>query len=143
MPLIFHHLDLRTQYRILTLRFNYEKYIDRLKRFAISLSPSALLKGTYDRTAIVAVEKRNGKVVGAVLLSPLVDSLSLDIIVVDEAYRGKGIGTTLVELAKEHAKWLGARSIITSTSSNSIQARFFRDRGFVVRYKLDEMECKF
>lgn len=140
MPLIFHHLDSKTRYRILMLRFGYEKYIDRLKRFIMSLSLSDLLKRTYDRTGIVAVDKTSGKVIGAVFLSSLVDSWSIDIIVVDVVYRGKGIGTMLVELAKEYAKRLGARSIITSTISNSQQARFFKDRGFVVMHTLNEME---
>ena len=142
MPLLFHYLDNRTQHRILVLRYMFEKYLDRLRRFAISLSPITLFTGAHDRTAIVAVEKMTSKVIGAVLLSSLLDMWSLDIIVVNKAYRNKGIGTRLVELAKEHARIRGACKIVTTTGSNSASAHFFRDRGFEMRYRLEQMECE-
>lgn len=142
MPLFFHSIDVKTGLKIFMLRFTYEKYIDRLKKFAISLSPSVLFTSAYDRTVIVAVDKEKGKVIGAVFLSPILDSWSLDIIVVDKAYRRRGIGSTLLELAKKHVKSLGASILITSTLSNSAQAEFFRKRGFATRNILNEMQCK-
>ncbi|MEM1554497.1 MAG: GNAT family N-acetyltransferase [Thermoproteota archaeon] len=142
MPLFFHSIDAKARLKIFMLRFIYEKYVDRLKRFVMSLSPYVLFTSVYDRTIIVAVDKKNGKVIGAVFLSPLLDSWSLDIIIVDKPYRRRGIGSTLLELAKKHVKNLGASYLFTSTSLNSTQAEFFRKRGFVIRYVLNEMQCK-
>jgi N-acetylglutamate synthase-like GNAT family acetyltransferase len=141
MPLYFHSVDAKTRLRTFILRFTYEKYIDRLKRFALLLSPSVLFTSNYDRTVIVAIDKENGKVIGAVFLSPLLaDSWSLDIIVVDKTYRGRNIGSTLLELAKKHVKRLGANYLITSTLSGSAQANFFKKRGFTTSYIIEEMQ---
>lgn len=141
MPFLFHHVDFRTRYRILSIRYTFEKYLDRLRRFAISLSPAALLSSAYDRTTIVAVDRATTEVVGAIILSALAHVWSLDIIVVDRAFRQRGIGTRLVELAKQHARRRGARRLMTTTSSDSTSSRFFRDNGFQTRYRLEQMEC--
>jgi amino-acid N-acetyltransferase len=76
-----------------------------------------------------AVYEENGEVIGVVGLSIIwADLTEVRSLAVDDAHRGKGIGTKLVQWCIDEARRLGIRKLMSLT----YEERFFGKLGFVV-----------
>jgi ribosomal protein S18 acetylase RimI-like enzyme len=91
---------------------------------------------------------RNGEIVGTLTLvlfrAPTGPRAWIEDVIVDSAYRRRGIGTALTQAALEHARSVGARTVdLTSRPSREAANRLYLQLGFtrretnVYRYRLD------
>ena len=60
------------------------------------------------------------------------DLLQLELLHVGRGYRGQGLGSTLLEQAREAARELGARGLYISATPSENTIRFYRRRGATV-----------
>jgi predicted N-acetyltransferase YhbS len=83
-----------------------------------------------------------GKLVGAVVLDAKrigrgKDQLQLEFLHVSNAYRGKGLGKRLFELARATARERGARRLYVSATPSENTVNFYRRRGCVLTREPD------
>jgi ribosomal protein S18 acetylase RimI-like enzyme len=85
-----------------------------------------------DNAGSTSSEETNGDdVVG--LLTYWVADDQLEIVTIDSLYAGRGIGTALIEAAKQEAQKQDCRRVwLTTTNDNTNALRFYQKRGFTL-----------
>jgi len=96
---------------------------------------SILLSGsTHFFIAETADKEIAGMLSAVVYLIPTGTKFWIEDVVVDEAYRGKGIGRDLMKRAIEYAGSSGARSVDLTSRPDRVEAnKLYRELGFLLR----------
>ena len=77
------------------------------------------------------VAEADGEPVG--LLTYHVDGGACEIVTLDSQHAGQGIGTALIEAAKDAARQAGCRRLwLVTTNDNTHALRFYQKRGFIL-----------
>lgn len=140
-PYLFHFINPQAQLRILRLRYTFEKYLDRIRRFFVSLSPRELVTSSADRAILVAEHQGDNKIVGAMFLSNIGSGIwSLDILVTHPNYREIGVGAALLREGTDLIKAANGKRLLVSVIEGSRAEAFYLNRGFTVTYRLAELE---
>jgi ribosomal protein S18 acetylase RimI-like enzyme len=88
-----------------------------------------LYKKIYDKEVIIV--KAADKIIGWLRYGYFWDSIPfMNMLVMDENYRGKGIGKKLVTFWERDMKANGHEFIMTSTLSNEMAQHFYRKLGY-------------
>jgi ribosomal protein S18 acetylase RimI-like enzyme len=113
--------------------YNYE-YADsdcfeKLKNYDKHISEKMLYKKINDKEVIIV--KADDKIIGWLRYGYFWDSIPfMNMLVMDENYRGKGIGKELVGFWEEDMKAKGHKIVMTSTLSNEMAQHFYRKLGY-------------
>jgi len=113
--------------------YNYE-YADsdcfeKLKNYDKHISEKMLYKKINDKEVIIV--KAADKIIGWLRYGYFWDSIPfMNMLVMDENYRGKGIGKKLVTFWERDMKANGHEFIMTSTLSNEMAQHFYRKLGY-------------
>jgi ribosomal protein S18 acetylase RimI-like enzyme len=122
-------------------------WVDAWKRLMPQLNPFASPPGQAELDAILtagatelfaARETVSGRIVGALALvvftTPTATHAWIEDVVVDEIWRGQGIGEALVRAALERAQQRGARKVdLTSRPAREAANRLYLRMGFAPR----------
>lgn len=108
---------------------NYQPLTDKDLRYMVSSTTTYL---------IVARESRKKEIIGMATLAiyriPYVKKAAFDDLIVDEEYRGNGIGEQLVEKVLATAKELGATYIDFTSNPKRLKANnLYKKLGFKIR----------
>ena len=91
-------------------------------------------EGTHFFIAETDDKEIAGMLSAVVYIIPTGTKFWIEDVVVDEAYRGKGIGKELMKSAIEYARFKGARSVdLTSRPDRVAANKLYQDLGFVLR----------
>lgn len=126
--------------RLLKARHRYENLIDRMKRCFFKKSLRYLIMPDYDRRIFVAVDQ-NSSVIGACSISTVFgDFWNIDQLAVDERFRTKGVGSSLINTAIAFIRDKGGSKISTSVGSNNIIAKkLYLNLNFKTKHQVDYM----
>ncbi len=97
---------------------------------------SAQRLDAYLEAGEVLVAVANGRMVGHLQLteSPLADASEITTMAVDAAYRGRGIGHTLIEAAIDLTRARGHSKLVVATAAAGVgNLRFYQRAGFRMR----------
>ncbi len=83
--------------------------------------------GEHTVQSIASVAKIDGQIVGGMLGTVVLDWLAVDIVYLDAAYRGTGLGTQLLQSLEEEGKRLGAKRAFLDTTT-------FQAEGFYAKF---------
>ena len=83
--------------------------------------------GVHQPTPIACVAKVDGEMVGGMLGTVVLDWLAVDIVYIEEAYRGTGLGTQLLMDLEAEGRRLGAKRAFVDTTS-------FQAEGFYTKF---------
>ena len=90
--------------------------------------------GTHLFAAITDENEITGILLAIIYLIPSGTKFWIEDVVVDEAYRGRGIGKKLMVHAMEFAKSSGAKSVDLTSRPSRVEAnKLYRELGFVLR----------
>ena len=133
-------LNTQQIYRLLALRFRYEKYLDRIKKCVFKRSLKYIFTNRFD--ILILIAEIEGKVVGATFAVNVLDELwSLNQIAVHRNFRGRGIGTQLTKEVIALVKDRGGRKIILNVRPDNFAAvKLYKDLGFLVYDEIHSME---
>jgi ribosomal protein S18 acetylase RimI-like enzyme len=102
---------------------------EKLKKNDKHISEEMLYKKIYDKEVIIV--KADDKIIGWLRYGYFWDSIPfMNMLVMDENYRGKGIGKKLVTFWERDMKANGHEFIMTSTLSNEMAQHFYRKLGY-------------
>jgi ribosomal protein S18 acetylase RimI-like enzyme len=102
---------------------------EKLKKYDKNISEEMLYKKIYDKEVIIV--KAADKIIGWLRYGYFWDSIPfMNMLVMDENYRGKGIGKKLVTFWERDMKANGHEFIMTSTLSNEMAQHFYRKLGY-------------
>lgn len=80
--------------------------------------------------------KEDGKIVAGIVGGSCFDTLEIDFLFVEEAYRGKGYGRQLLQYAEEKGKADGLKRVFLNTYS--FQApEFYKSQGYWETFRID------
>ncbi|WP_432662974.1 GNAT family N-acetyltransferase [Wukongibacter baidiensis] len=100
-----------------------------LKEYDNHISPEMLCKKIEDKEVIIA--KISDKIIGWLRYGYFWDSIPfMNMIMIDERYRGKGVGKDLVRFWEREMSDKGYKIIMTSTLSNELAQHFYRKLGY-------------
>jgi ribosomal protein S18 acetylase RimI-like enzyme len=111
--------------------FEYaDKYsFETLKKYDKHISEEMLYKKIKDKEVIIV--KTADKIIGWLRFGYFWDNIPfMNMLVIDENYRGKGIGKELVTFWEKEMKDNGYESVMTSTLSNEMAQHFYRKLGY-------------
>jgi predicted N-acetyltransferase YhbS len=96
-----------------------------------------ILLENYDRGGVFFGAFEDGRLVGVAVLEKKFigqprDQLQLSFLHVSRDYRGKGVGKRLFELAKEHARQMGASRLYVSATPSEHTVNFYLSLGCTV-----------
>ena len=102
---------------------------ETLKKYDKHISEEMLYKKINDKEVIIV--KADDKIIGWLRYGYFWDSIPfMNMLVIDENYRGKGIGKELVVFLERDMKAKGHKFIMTSTLSNEMAQHFYRKLGY-------------
>ncbi len=102
---------------------------EKIKKYDKNISEEMLYKKIKDKEVIIV--KAADKIIGWLRYGYFWDSIPfMNMLVMDENYRGKGIGKKLVTFWERDMKANGHEFIMTSTLSNEMAQHFYRKLGY-------------
>lgn len=93
------------------------------------ISGSMLLKKIDDKEVIII--KQEEKILGWLRFSFFWDNIPfMNLLMIDEHYRGKGLGRLITEFWEREMKAIGYSIVMTSSLSNETAQHFYRRQGY-------------
>ena len=103
--------------------------LDALRERYRRISPDVLKKKISAKEVLVA--RCEGQIVGWLTYTLLYDTVPfVNLLVVAEGYRGKGLGTQLVRFWEDEGRRAGADAVMTSSMANEQGQHFWRKMGY-------------
>ncbi len=99
------------------------------KKYDSHITHEILCRKIEDKEVIMA--KISDKIIGWLRYGYFWDSIPfMNMLMIDEQYRGKGIGKDLVSFWEKEMSSKGYKTIMTSTLSNEVAQHFYRKLGY-------------
>ena len=106
-----------------------KNYFDFLRNHDKHIQPEMLQKKIQDKEIIII--KISNKIIGWLRFSYFWDEHPfMNMLMIDEEYRGKGLGTKLVDFWEKEMNKSGYDLVFTSTLSNEHAQHFYRKLGY-------------
>ena len=135
-------MEVKDVYKLLSTRFRYELYLNRLKRFVFKRSFRYLFTNAFDRGVFVAEFESANTIAGVAVISNVIDDVwNLDMLAVSPNFRSIGVGAKLTKAAISYVKEKGGKRIHVEVLPNNTPAiKLYHKFGFASTGPVDHMK---